>query len=93
MPKKVLVIDGHPDALAEHYVHALTKAYYDGARSRGHEVRSIIVSELEFPLLRTGEDFRSGIPPRPSATARKRSPGRTMSSFSSPCGWARCRRY
>ena len=63
MPKKILLIDGHPDALAERYVHALTKAYYDGARSRGHEVRSIIVSELEFPLLRTGEDFRSGIPP------------------------------
>ena len=91
MPKKILVIDGHPDALTERYVHALTKAYYDGTRSRGHEVRSIIVSELEFPLLRTARIFDAAFLPRPSAEA---SPGtQTMSSFASPCGWARCRRY
>lgn len=61
-PKKILLVDGHPDPLSERYVHALSRAYYEGARSRGHEIRSIIVSELDFPLLRTSEDFCTGTP-------------------------------
>lgn len=43
-------------------MHALSTAYRDGARSGGHEVRGIVVSELQFPLLRTSEDFRTGTP-------------------------------
>ncbi len=62
MSKRILIIDGHPDATADHYVHALSIAYRDGARSAGHTVRGIVVSELEFPLLRSSEDFRSGTP-------------------------------
>ena len=62
MSKRVLIIDGHPDATADRYVHALSTAYRDGARQGGHEVRSIVVSELQFPLLRTSEDFRDGVP-------------------------------
>ena len=63
MPKRVLIIDGHPDALAERYLHALSTAYRDGAVSAGHEVRSIIVSELQFPILRTDKEFQSAAPP------------------------------
>jgi putative NADPH-quinone reductase len=63
MAKHILIIDGHPDPAAERYVHALSRAYFDGARAGGHEIRSIIVSELEFPLLRTSSDFQSGTPP------------------------------
>lgn len=59
MSKRILIIDGHPDSRADRYVHALSKAYFDGANLGGHLVRSIIVSELDFPLLRTSEDFRS----------------------------------
>lgn len=62
MSKRVLIIDGHPDAQAEHYLHALSTAYRDGALAGGHTVRSIIVSELPFPLLRTKDDFESGSP-------------------------------
>lgn len=68
MAKHILIIDGHPDAKADHYVHALTSAYRDGARAGGHQVRGIVVSELWFPLLRTSEDFKSGIP---TETVRK----------------------
>jgi putative NADPH-quinone reductase len=60
--KHILIIDGHPDARADHYVHALSTAYRDGARSGGHQVRGIVVSELWFPLLRTSEDFKTGMP-------------------------------
>jgi len=61
--RRILVIDGHPDARAERFVHALARAYWEGARSAGHEVQSIIVSELDFPLLRTAEDFQGGAAP------------------------------
>lgn len=57
MKRRILLIDGHPDARAERFVHALAKSYCDGARAGGHEVKSIIVSELEFPVLRTAEEF------------------------------------
>lgn len=68
MPKRILIIDGHPDSTAERYLHALSTAYRDGAREAGHEVRGVVVSELSFPLLRTTEDFRSG---EPNPTIRK----------------------
>lgn len=60
MPKRVLIIDGHPDAQAERYLHALSTAYRDGAVAGGHTVRSIIVSELPFSLLRTKDEFDNG---------------------------------
>jgi putative NADPH-quinone reductase len=62
MPKRILIIDGHPDAHADHYLHALSTAYRDGAVAGGHTVRSIIVSELPFNLLRTKEEFEHGSP-------------------------------
>jgi putative NADPH-quinone reductase len=68
MCKRILIIDGHPDSRDGRYVHALSKAYCDGARLAGHEVRSIIVSEVEFPLLRTATDYQSG---EPSASIRE----------------------
>jgi len=58
MPKRILIVDGHPDSRTGRYVHALAKAYFDGARQAGHEVRSIIVSEVDFPLLRTSTDYQ-----------------------------------
>src|SRR5579864_5711088 len=63
MSKRILIIDGHPDSQAGRYVHALSKAYFDGAHLGGHEVRSIILSETDFPLLRTRVEFQSEAPP------------------------------
>lgn len=62
MARRILIIDGHPDDRPERYVHALAEAYREGARAAGHEVRHIKVGELDFPLLRTSEDFQSGAP-------------------------------
>ncbi len=59
MKRRILIIDGHPDAAAGRFVHALCRAYYDGAQRAGHEVRSVIVSELQFALLRSNDEFRS----------------------------------
>lgn len=64
MAKKILIIDGHPDRRPERYVHALAQAYREGAASAGHGLSDIVVSELDFPWLRTAEDFQQGTPPQ-----------------------------
>jgi putative NADPH-quinone reductase len=56
-PKRILVLDGHPDANPDRYLHALAAAYRKGAEEAGHEVRVIDVARLEFSLLRTAEEF------------------------------------
>jgi putative NADPH-quinone reductase len=63
MGKRILLIDGHPDSRAARFDHVVSDAYCAGAREGGHEVRKLLVSELEFPLLRTNEDFQSASPP------------------------------
>src|SRR5450755_4056603 len=65
MTKRILLIDAHPDSRAERFVHALSKTYWDGARACGHEIKNIVVSELDFAMLRTNEDFQSGVPAEP----------------------------
>ena len=64
MGKKIVIIDGHPDGHADRLCHALARAYGDGAQAGGHEVRRIDVTALEFPLLRSKQDFDHGpVPP------------------------------
>ena len=63
MPAHIVIIQGHPDPSEEHFCHALAESYEAGARQAGHEVRQISVARLDFPLLRTQEDFNSGSPP------------------------------
>lgn len=61
--KRILLIHGHPDATAQHLCHALAGAYAEGAREAGHEVRSVDVAGLEFPLLRSQQDWEHGTLP------------------------------
>jgi putative NADPH-quinone reductase len=56
-PRRILVLDGHPDERAGRYLHALADAYCKGAQGAGHEVRTIPLAQLQFPLLRTAEEF------------------------------------
>jgi putative NADPH-quinone reductase len=63
MVKHIVIIHGHPDAQVRHYGHALADEYAKGAQDGGHEVRRIEVAHLDFPLLRTKEDFEKGVPP------------------------------
>lgn len=64
MSKKLLLIQGHPDAGQHHLCHSLADSYDAGAEAAGHEVRHVNVAELDFPLLRTQQDFESGsVPP------------------------------
>jgi len=57
MPRRVLIILGHPDSSPQRLCRTLAGAYAEGARSAGHEVRLIDVATLDFPILRTMEEF------------------------------------
>lgn len=63
MSRRILVINGHPDARRERFCAALADAYLGGALEGGHEARSIRVGELAFPLIRTAEDFEGTCEP------------------------------
>ncbi|MDP3596851.1 MAG: NAD(P)H-dependent oxidoreductase, partial [Nitrospirota bacterium] len=63
MAKRITIIQGHPDAQARHFCHALADEYARGAEDGGHEVRCIEVATLDVPLLRTKADFEKGTPP------------------------------
>ena len=56
-PRRILLIQGHPDPAGGHLCHALAQAYSEGAMSGGHEVQSIDVAQIDFPLLRTQADW------------------------------------
>jgi putative NADPH-quinone reductase len=62
MSKRIAIIQGHPDARGNHFGHALSAAYAQGASETGHEIRVIDVAQMQFPLLRTQEDFEKGTP-------------------------------
>ena len=57
---RICIIQGHPTSGDAHFCHALARAYAEGAASAGHEVKTIIVAELDFPILRSKQDWHSG---------------------------------
>jgi len=64
MGKRILIIQGHPDAAVPHFGHALAGAYARAATDAGHEVKYVAVAELPFPLLRSSEEWNSAtLPP------------------------------
>ncbi len=64
MPKRILLIQGHPDASEPHLCHALATSYAQGAEGADHAVRHINVAELDFALLRSQQAWQKGrIPP------------------------------
>ncbi len=63
MGKRILIIQGHPDSGQQHFCHTLEDSYLRGARSSGHEIRCINVARLDFPLLRSQQDWENGVLP------------------------------
>ncbi|MFO8151970.1 NAD(P)H-dependent oxidoreductase [Thioalkalivibrio sp.] len=58
MPRRIVLIQGHPDSSERHLCHALADAYAEGAYQGGHEVRRVAVAELDFPLLRSAKAWK-----------------------------------
>lgn len=69
MKRRVLIIVGHPDPDPKRLCRALATAYAEGARSAGHDVRLIDIATLDFPLLRSMEEFGQGAMPIMLASA------------------------
>ncbi|EJL27319.1 putative NADPH-quinone reductase (modulator of drug activity B) [Caulobacter sp. AP07] len=62
MSRKILIINGHPDASAERLAAALSDAYARGAARSGREVRRLDLGALLFPPVITGLELE-GEPP------------------------------
>ena len=67
-----MILDGHPDPSEQRFVHALAASYASGAKEAGHEVESLRVADLVFPLLCSSEDFQHGQPCEAIALAQER---------------------
>ncbi len=55
--KKITIVVGHPDPSPVRFGRVLASTYADAAKEAGYEVRVIDISQLEFPLLRTQEEW------------------------------------
>jgi putative NADPH-quinone reductase len=64
---KLVVIQGHPDPSGNRLCHALAASYIAGARSGGHNVTAFDTAHLEFPLLRTQENWQQGSAATPNS--------------------------
>jgi putative NADPH-quinone reductase len=61
--RRILILQGHPDASERHFNHALADAYAQGAQGAGHEMRHVDVASLDFPLLRSKAGWDAGTLP------------------------------
>jgi putative NADPH-quinone reductase len=68
--RKVLILDAHPGRDPGHFVHALAAAYAEAAGEAGHEVRRLVLAQLEFPLVREPKEWLEGAPPADIAAAQ-----------------------
>lgn len=71
MPQRILIIQGHPDVDPQRLCRALAARYMHGARSAGHTLRCIDVGTLDFPLLRSRDDFYADNVPAAIADAQR----------------------
>lgn len=55
--RRILIIQGHPDAAQRHYGHALADAYAEAAEAAGHLVKRIEVAKLRFDCLRSAAEW------------------------------------
>lgn len=60
MSRHILIIQGHPDAEAEHFGHALAAAYRRGAEQAGHRVEEVRLAEIDYPMLRSEAEWTEG---------------------------------
>ena len=58
-PRRILLIQGHPDPQGGHLCHALAMAYADGSAESAHELRHVDVAQLDFPVLRSAAEWQT----------------------------------
>lgn len=68
---RIAIIQGHPDISEDHLGHALARAYADAAEQAGHEVRNIIVAQLDVPVLHNRDEWQNGPVPETVQAAQE----------------------
>lgn len=63
MSKNILLIQGHPDVQQHHLCNELERSYARGAIDAGHELRHVNVAAIDFPLLRSQQEWEHGLLP------------------------------
>ncbi|TPJ54745.1 NAD(P)H-dependent oxidoreductase [Mesorhizobium sp. B2-6-4] len=63
MSRRILIVVGHPDPSPDRLCRNLAKAYGEGAEKAGHAVRRVDLAALDFPMLRTMQEFEHGTVP------------------------------
>ncbi len=66
----ILILDGHPDPSKHHLCHALAEAYRTGAQAAGHKATLLRIADLDFPVLRSADNFEHEETPAPLRPAR-----------------------
>ena len=61
--RRILIINGHPDPDPDRFCAALCAAYKEGAMRAGHEVRTLTLGRMTFPLVKSRTDFETEDPP------------------------------
>jgi len=68
---RILIVQGHPDTTRPHLCHALADQYREGAESAGHDVHQITVTELDFPILKSQQEWQYGDLPTTLESAQR----------------------
>jgi putative NADPH-quinone reductase len=68
---RITLIQGHPDPAGGHFGHALAAAYAEAATDAAHEVKTIEVARMEFPLMRSAADWKNDAPAAPIRDAQR----------------------
>jgi putative NADPH-quinone reductase len=70
MPKRILIVQSHPDAGGGHFGDALAEHYANGARAGEHEIEWLTLNRLGFPLLASATQWREGPVPESIESAQ-----------------------
>ncbi|CAN7581229.1 NAD(P)H-dependent oxidoreductase [Mesorhizobium amorphae] len=63
MSRRILIVVGHPDPSPDRLCRGLANAYGEGAEKAGHAVRRVDLAAINFPMLRTMQEFEHGAVP------------------------------
>lgn len=69
--RRIVLLLGHPDPRPERLGNALAQTYAEAAQQAGHTVRRIEIGKLDFPFLRSKEEWTSGSLPDGLRTAQE----------------------
>ncbi|WP_304525900.1 NAD(P)H-dependent oxidoreductase [Halomonas sp. I5-271120] len=68
---RILIVQGHPDTTRPHLCHALAGHYREGAESAEHEVHQISIAALDFPILKSQQEWQYGDLPATLESAQR----------------------